>query len=196
MTNTNTITEVDFISSNLEQLKNNYNDDDKKLSSFILFYFQIFDEMEKNNLIKELQNNLLPSFKLLFNLWKDTKYENESIKKNRTNQEWIQLLTISSIKNSDQLLLKESEKIEWHDAFQILEKMNEETCFNILIGLIKNGSNRWEDFLKLTDKWNNENNKYMLLLNMIENGYDGLNLQSSLESECETLEKTDKRNNL
>ena len=196
MTNTNTITEVDFISSNLEQLKNNYNDDDKKLSSFILFYFQIFDEMEKNNLIKELQNNLLPSFKLLFNLWKDTKYENESIKKNRTNQEWIQLLTISSIKNSDQLLLKESEKIEWHDAFQILEKMNEETCFNILIGLIKNGSNRWEDFLKLSDNWNNENNKYMLLLNMIENGYDGLNLQSSLESECETLEKTDKRNNL
>ena len=196
MTNKNTITEVDFISSNLEQLKNNYNDDDKKLSSFILFYFQIFDEMEKNNLIKELQNNLLPSFKLLFNLWKDTKYENESIKKNRTNQEWIQLLTISSIKNSDQLLLKESEKIEWHDAFQILEKMNEETCFNILIGLIKNGSNRWEDFLKLSDNWNNENNKYMLLLNMIENGYDGLNLQSSLESECETLEKTDKRNNL
>ena len=196
MTNTNTITEVDFISSNLEQLKNNYNDDDKKLSSFILFYFQIFDEMEKNNLIKELQNNLLPSFKLLFNLWKDTKYENESIKKNRTNQEWIQLLTISSIKNSDQLLLEASEKIEWHDAFQILEKMNEETCFNILIGLIKNGSNRWEDFLKLSDNWNNENNKYMLLLNMIENGYDGLNLQSSLESECETLEKTDKRNNL
>ena len=189
MTNTNTITEVDFISSNLEQLKNNYNDDDKELSSFILFFFQIFDEMEKNNLIKEFQNNLLPSFKLLFNLWKDTKDENESIKKNRTNQEWIQLLTISSIKNSDQLLLKESEKIEWHDAFQILEKMNEETCFNILIGLIKNGSNRWEDFLKLSDNWNNENNKYMLLLNMIENGYDGLNLQSSLESECETVKK-------
>ena len=189
MTNTNTITEVDFISSNLEQLKNNYNDDDKELSSFILFFFQIFDEMEKNNLIKELQNNLLPSFKLLFNLWKDTKDENESIKKNRTNQEWIQLLTISSIKNSDQLLLEASEKIEWHDAFQILEKMNEETCFNILIGLIKNGSNRWEDFLKLSDNWNNENNKYMLLLNMIENGYDGLNLQSSLESECETVKK-------
>lgn len=189
MTNTNTITEVDLILSNLEQLKNNYNDDDKELSSFILFFFQIFDEIEKNNLIKEFQNNLLPSFKLLFNLWKDTKDENESIKKNRTNQEWIQLLTISCIKNSDQLLLEASEKIEWHDAFQILEKMNEETCFNILIGLIKNGSNRWEDFLKLSDNWNNENNKYMLLLNMIENGYDGLNLQSSLESECETVKK-------